>query len=1034
MPGQSEDEIERLEKSLDEVFGPDQKLVDSLCSELRATKDVEKTLLVILNDSAGLYAGHVKQQAQMLTSVYRLAEKNVDLTAYLWPKNIPHLNELARSYYNLPEDAPTSNSWKANLFSIKPTSVLLGLLAIGKIKIPDTPSPGATELAIKCLEFAVDEGYDIRKTSARHILGKFFSNISLKSPESEESPEIKEVLESAGISPTTPEIRGALETGSPGTYTPKTDITTTDSTTTILQEAKDQVAKFICDIQRTQALVREPEDIGLLLDASYNSAHSIAVEDDEVFAEIMVSGGMSEDSARRIYDHATSIEIRNEQAWAIALRKRNELTLPHVTVKHQEVPGSAKTGVFSSAQNINITNLFRDMDSIECSNCSSVLSPSAYFVDLLRLLQETQAKRKDKTSSLFQKLMDRRPDMQHLELSCANTNTPIAYIDLANEVMESYIDHLSGRKEAKEISILVQNTPNDEADDTGATAGQPRHVNYSIYQRLLQSEVYPMTCFPYNQAVSTIRTILQAAGSSRHEVMSVFSSTEMALNQIKPPAGKIWSTENLSGMKKNIQAVQDRALAAEYLGLQQEDFMAVTREAFHPMEILQEQRGPSSFVSIPDYWRAFNVKSTHELWGYDASEDRTAEELMLDEETGKGLTFIKAELLPRSGLTFNELLSILKTHFFSSRLVITTGNSNNVFTGRLDDMRLRCSTLEDSNSSKLTEYICHDLQAFIRLWRKVGWSITDLDAILSTLKRKSESECDLPFPSRKVSMTGSLGSDFYFRAQSTISPQSVENLAAVKRLVEMYQIEPSRLQPLWGDIDTNGPGSLYASLFLPARMTKMDPVFKADTEGKYLKFAHKIMFGQHKQVILATLRVLEKDLPALYKSSGLESDPVLTLGNISAIYRTSVFCKLIGIEAAEYPAFCKIFQDQDFFEDPRATLRTLEKWRMFQEAGWTVHELAGATDITVDDELKTRVFIAIKKILGGVAVVEKTFAIDGNEAQASSEDVSKFSSLIFDSSSAKLVSQLIEGKPKFTLVSVVQLLILPMYREVVYFL
>jgi hypothetical protein len=414
MSGLSEDEIERLEKSLDEVFGPDQKLVDSLCSELRATKDVEKTLLVILNDSAGLYAGHVKQQAQMLTSVYRLAEKNVDLTAYLWPKNIPHLNELARSYYNLPEDAPTSNSWKANLFSTKPTSVLLGLLAIGKIKIPDTPSPGATELAIKCLEFAVDEGYDIRKTSARHILGKFFSNISLKSPESEESPEIKEVSESAGISPTTLEIRGALETGSPGTYTPKTDITTTDSTTTILQEAKDQVAKFICDIQRTQALVREPEDIGLLLDASYNSAHSIAVEDDEVFAEILVSGGMSEDSARRIYDHATSIEIRNEQAWAIALRKRNELTLPHVTVKHQEVPGSAKTGVFSSAQNINITNLFRDMDSIECSDCSSVLSPSAYFVDLLRLLQETQAKRKDKTSSLFQKLMDRRPDMQHL--------------------------------------------------------------------------------------------------------------------------------------------------------------------------------------------------------------------------------------------------------------------------------------------------------------------------------------------------------------------------------------------------------------------------------------------------------------------------------------------------------------------------------------------------------------------------------------------------------------------------------------------
>lgn len=1006
----AEDEIKRLEKSLGEVFAPDQKLVESLCSELRATKDVGKTLLIILDDSTGLYVGHVEQQAQMLASVYRLAESDVDLTAYLWPKKIPDLNELARSYYNLPEDAPTSTSWKVNLFSTKPTSVLLGLVATGKIKIPDAPSSDVTKLAIKCLEFAVDEGYDIRKTSARHILKGFFSNMSPKSPQLAKSQKNQELPEPAVALPITQEIGEALDTGSLGTFTPKTDATTSDSTTTILPEAKQQVAKFICDIQRTQALVREPEHVGLLLGASYNSAHSIAVEGEESFAEIMVSEGLSEESARRIYDHATSIEIRNEQAWVIALRKRNELMLPHVTINHRKVPGSTQTGVFASPQNINITNLFRDMDSIECSDCSSVLSPSAYFVDLLRLLQETQAKRKDKTSSLFSKLMDRRPDMQHLELSCANTNTPIAYIDLANEVMESYIGHLSGREEAKAVSILVQNTPSDEADHTGAIAGQPRHVNYSIYQRLLQPEVYPMPCFPYNQAISTIRTILRAAGSSRHEVMATFSSTEMALIQIKPSVGKIWNTETLSGMKRHIQTIQDRALAAEYLSLQQEDFMAVTREAFHPMEILQEQCGLSSFVTIPEYWRAFNIKSTHDLWGYKLSENRTAEEMMLDEETGNGLTFIKAELLPRSGLTINELQDILKTQFFGNRLVITTGNIDNVFTGRLDDMRLRCSTLENSESGKLTEFICHNLQAFIRLWRKIGWSITDLDAILSTLKRKSESECDLPFPTKKVAtQKESFNSDFYFRAQSTISPHSIENVAAVKHLVEMYKIEPSRLQPLWGDIDINGPGSLYASLFLPARMTKMDPVFKADAEGQYLKSARKIMFGQHKQVILATLRVLEKDLPALYKSSGLESDPVLTLGNISAMYRTSVFCKMVGIEPADYPSFCQIFKGQDFFEDPRATLRALEKWKMLQDSGWTVHELAGETDI-FSDELKTRVFTAIKKITLGVAVVSKTFAIDGNEAQLSSEDVSKFSSLIFDSFTANLVSQLIDGK------------------------
>ena len=40
-------------------------------------------------------------------------------------------------------------------------------------------------------------------------------------------------------------------------------------------------------------------------------------------------------------------------------------------------------------------------------------------------------------------LLHRRPDLANLELTCANTNTVLPYIDLSNEVMESFVVHLS---------------------------------------------------------------------------------------------------------------------------------------------------------------------------------------------------------------------------------------------------------------------------------------------------------------------------------------------------------------------------------------------------------------------------------------------------------------------------------------------------------------------------------------------------------------------------------------------------------------
>jgi Tc toxin complex TcA C-terminal TcB-binding domain/Neuraminidase-like domain/Salmonella virulence plasmid 28.1kDa A protein len=77
--------------------------------------------------------------------------------------------------------------------------------------------------------------------------------------------------------------------------------------------------------------------------------------------------------------------------------------------------------------------LFGSIELCECEQCRTVLSPAAYLADILHFLEERVP--------LFganpcQVLFRRRGDLGEIELTCANTNTLMPYIDLVNEVLE----------------------------------------------------------------------------------------------------------------------------------------------------------------------------------------------------------------------------------------------------------------------------------------------------------------------------------------------------------------------------------------------------------------------------------------------------------------------------------------------------------------------------------------------------------------------------------------------------------------------
>ena len=124
------------------------------------------------------------------------------------------------------------------------------------------------------------------------------------------------------------------------------------------------------------------------------------------------------------------------------------------------------------------------------------------------------------------KITGRRPDIAHLQLSCENTNTTLPYVDLVNEVLESYIvfSQTLPLKTDEAGAPLVPPVPQPNESSPGVTAAElaanPENTRDLAYEAL-EAAVYPFT-LPFNQPIAALRLTLEQMGSSRHEVMDLF--------------------------------------------------------------------------------------------------------------------------------------------------------------------------------------------------------------------------------------------------------------------------------------------------------------------------------------------------------------------------------------------------------------------------------------------------------------------------------------------------------------------------------
>jgi hypothetical protein len=285
--------------------------------------------------------------------------------------------------------------------------------------------------------------------------------------------------------------------------------------------------------------------------------------------------------AKVVYERA-----RHVSTMAVALYTR------HAAAVNSVAPQMMQSQPSDVAEIPDWKTLFGSLDLCDCEKCRSVSSPAAYLADLLNFLRGNYA-------AGLQALRARRPDIMQLKLSCENTNTPMPYVDLVNEVLES--------------AILTSSTPprpappQTQIEGTAAErAAHPQFIYADVYNVDLKAAVFPWS-LPFDLWLEEARTYLDHLGVRRADLMEACFTGE--------PAARL----------------RDAAVAAETLRLTGVERNILAGTALTPPRAISE------------------------LWGFPVDADHPDQWIT----TLSGV----ATMLRRADLTYNELLELLDVWF-----------------------------------------------------------------------------------------------------------------------------------------------------------------------------------------------------------------------------------------------------------------------------------------------------------------------------------------------------------------------------------
>jgi Tc toxin complex TcA C-terminal TcB-binding domain/Neuraminidase-like domain/Salmonella virulence plasmid 28.1kDa A protein/Putative peptidoglycan binding domain len=259
------------------------------------------------------------------------------------------------------------------------------------------------------------------------------------------------------------------------------------------------VKKQMMAYQRSLNLARTMGDRQMLLSKGYDSALAIARKTE---ADFIRTSGLEFGVARTIYAGAKET--------ALSVAHNSEVVREVVSGGFQLFNvGNIDPRLVNDLREIEgFVDLFGCQNYCDCEECKSVLSPAAYFVDLMHFIEQyvsTPAFTSNTNHPLY--LKNRRSDLWQLNLTCENSTTQIPYLTIVNEVLEAYLDKV---------------------------------VTGDIYAQLSyqENDAQKISCsLPFNLPLTELRLYLSHFEVSLHEIYRI----------LKQPDDKVWRAKlNLS--------------------------------------------------------------------------------------------------------------------------------------------------------------------------------------------------------------------------------------------------------------------------------------------------------------------------------------------------------------------------------------------------------------------------------------------------------------------------------------------------------
>ncbi|MGH8511968.1 MAG: neuraminidase-like domain-containing protein, partial [Gammaproteobacteria bacterium] len=192
-------------------------------------------------------------------------------------------------------------------------------------------------------------------------------------------------------------------------------------------------------------------------------------------------------------------------------------------------------------------------------------------------------------------------------------------------------------------------------------------------------------------------------------------------------------------------------------------------------------------------------------------------------------------------------------------------------------------------ANRLRPFEFYRLIRFIRLWKKLGWTIEQTDKAITALYPESQNPNS---PDDAVNLQR-LDTGFL-----TMLPR----LGVVKRVMKALKLKPKKdllaLLACFAPIDTHGTASLYRQMFLYPSPPGTDSVFADDGYGTYLPDG--VTLTESAEALRAAFLLTDDELNQITAALAFTDDTLLKVDTISAIFRRGWLARKLKLSVREF--------------------------------------------------------------------------------------------------------------------------------------